>query len=133
MEQNLSQPKPREAVIIQQILQTSSGMTGWLKFLGIVYIISGALTAITIVGIIIAWLPIWLGILLIQASNKITNARFANSEGELVGMTEKLRLYFIIQGVLIIVYLAFALIGIIFFGGILSQFYQSSGGGFPAY
>ena len=37
---------------------------GWMKFLGIVMVIAGIFTAITIVGIIIAWLPIWLGVLL---------------------------------------------------------------------
>ena len=44
MEQNLAEPKPREAVILRQIQQTSSTMTGWLKFLGIVNVVSGALS-----------------------------------------------------------------------------------------
>jgi hypothetical protein len=127
MEQNLSESKPREAIILRQILQTSSSMTGWLKFLGIINIISGALTALSLWGIIIAWLPIWLGILLLQASQRITNARFANSEGELVGMMEKLRLYFIIQGVLIIVSFAVGIIALVVFGGLIFQMMQGGG------
>jgi len=127
MEQNLSEPKPREAIILRQILQTSSTMTGWLKFLGIVNVVYGALVALSLVGIIIAWLPIWLGILLLQASQRITNARFANSEGELVGMMEKIRMYFIIQGVLIIVSLAVGIISLVLFGGLFFQMMQSGG------
>jgi len=127
MEQAMSEPKPREAIILRQLMQTSSTMTGWLKFLGIVNVIYGGLVALSLVGIIIAWLPIWLGILLLQASQRITNARFSNNEGELVGMMEKLRLYFIIQGVLIIVSLAVALIAIVSFGGLFFQMMQSGG------
>ena len=127
MEQNLSEPKPREAVILRQLLQTSNSMTGWLKFLGIINIISGALTALSLWGIIIAWLPIWLGILLLQASQRISNARFSNNEGELVGMMEKLRLYFIIQGVLIIVSFAVGIIALVVFGGIIFQMMQGGG------
>ena len=33
-------------------------MKGWLKFLGILTIIAGALQVLTIVGIVFAWLPI---------------------------------------------------------------------------
>ena len=127
MEQAMSEPKPREAIILRQLMQTSSTMTGWLKFLGIINIISGALTALSLWGIIIAWLPIWLGILLLQASQRITTARFANDGGELVGMMEKLRLYFIIQGVLIIVSFAVGIIALVVFGGLIFQMMQSGG------
>jgi len=127
MEQPVAQPKPREAIILSQIQQVSNGMTGWLKFLGIVNIVSGALTVLSLWGIIIAWLPIWLGVLLLQAANRITNARFANNQGELVQMMDKLRLYFLIQGVLIIVSTILAIIAIIIFGGLIFKYMQGSG------
>lgn len=127
MEQPVAQPKPQEAVILSQIQQVSNGMTGWLKFLGIVNIVSGALSVLSIWGILIAWLPIWLGILLLQAANRITNARFTNNQGELVQMMDKLRLYFVIQGVLIIVSVILGIIALIIFGGIIFQYMQSGG------
>jgi len=127
MEQPVAQPKPREAVILNQIQQVSNGMTGWLKFLGIVNIISGALTALSLWGIIIAWLPIWLGVLLLQAATRITNARFANNEGELVQMMDKLRLYFVIQGVLIIVSIVVAIVAMVIFGGLIFKYMQGGG------
>ena len=127
MEQPVAQPKPREAIILSQIQQVSNGMTGWLKFLGIVNIVSGALSVLSLWGILIAWLPIWLGVLLLQAANRITNARFANNQGELVQMMDKLRLYFVIQGILIIVSVVLGIIAIIIFGGLIFQYMQGDG------
>ena len=131
MEQSVAQPKPREAIILSQIQQVCNGMTGWLKFLGIVNIVSGALSVLSLWGILIAWLPIWLGVLLLQAANRITNARFTNNQGDLVQMMDKLRLYFVIQGVLIIVSVVLGIIAVIIFGGLIFQYMQ--GGGFDTF
>ncbi|NIW79677.1 MAG: hypothetical protein GWN16_09545, partial [Calditrichae bacterium] len=64
----LSGDSQSQAVL--QLKRSAGTMSAWLKFLGIVSIISGAVVAITIVGIIIAWLPIWLGVLLFQAGDR---------------------------------------------------------------
>jgi len=45
--------------IEQKITVNCKDMNGWIKFLGIAAIILGGLYALTIVGIIIAWMPIW--------------------------------------------------------------------------
>ncbi|HFE63880.1 MAG TPA: hypothetical protein ENK14_05620 [Caldithrix sp.] len=120
MEQVAAQQQSPESAILQQIEGISQNMNGWLKFLGIMNIIYGALSAISIIGILIAWLPIWLGVLLLQAGGKATNARLTNNPRELVAMMDKLRLYFVIQGILIIVMIAVALIGVFMFGSILT-------------
>ena len=127
MEQSVAQPKPREAIILSQIQQVCNGMTGWLKFLGVVNIVIGAIYTISLWGIIIAWIFIWLGVLLLQMANRINNARFTNDQSELVQMMDKLRLYFIIQGVLIIVSIVMVIIAMIVFGGLLFQYMQSGG------
>lgn len=122
MEQTLSQSQSKESMILEQIQRVSESMTGWLKFLGIVNIISGAFTALSIWGIIIAWLPIWLGILLLQASGRISASRFSQNRAELVTMMDKLRLFFVIQGVLIIVTVAMVVIAIVVFGSLLMKY-----------
>ncbi len=127
----MAQEQPREVMILNQIQNMANGMTGWLKFLGIVNIVSGALTVLSIWGIIIAWLPIWLGVLLLQAANKITSARVTTNKGELVQMMDKLRMYFLIQGVLIIVSIVLGLIALIFLGGLIMKYL--SGGGFESF
>lgn len=87
-------------------------MSRWLKFVGIVTIVSAVPMALTIFGLIIAWLPIWLGVLLIQAGS----AAQQQDERELLRMVEKLKTYFIIQGLLILLGIAVAVLISIFFG-----------------
>jgi len=101
---------------LDAIKQTAVSMSGWLKFLGIINIVWGAFSAISIVGIIFAWLPIWLGVVLLQAASSATHANLSNDPNDLAEMMSKLRMYFIIQGVLIIVGMAAVVIGIIVFG-----------------
>ena len=89
----------------------------WLKLLGVVMIAQGLLTALTIVGIIICWLPIWLGILLFQAANSIEGAQLTGSKEHLIQSLSKLKMYFIINGILMMIFISFALIAILISGG----------------
>jgi hypothetical protein len=125
MEQPLSENRPLETSILERIENISVNMTGWLKFLGIMMIIIGALNAISIIGVLWAWLPIWLGILLLQAGNRASNARIMSDPQELVVMMDKLRLYFVISGVMMIVFIAITLISILTFGSIISHLFES--------
>jgi len=81
-------------------------MKGWLKLLGIVQIVVGILQAVTILGIIWAWLPIWLGVILNSAANKAQEYVEKGNEQALIDLTGKLKLYFIINGIMMIVSLA---------------------------
>jgi fatty acid desaturase len=53
-----------ESPLIKEIAQPIFEAKGWMKFLGVLMIICGVLTACTIIGIIFAWPPIWLGVVL---------------------------------------------------------------------
>jgi Family of unknown function (DUF5362) len=97
---------------IAEIRRTAGEMAGWLKFVGIVNIISGALAAISIVGILIAWIPIWMGVLLFQAGSSATNAMAGQRTDELVNVVRRLKTYFIVNGVLVIVGVAFFILAI---------------------
>jgi hypothetical protein len=118
-----------QSSVMDELKTKAQNMIGWLKFLGVVTIISGAFAVMTIVGIVFAWIPIWLGVLLIQAGARASNAHITNNPKELVMMLEKLRLYFVIQGVMLIIILTMAIIGIISFGAfiplILDKIYMS--------
>jgi hypothetical protein len=96
-----------------------------MKFVGVMSIIGGALQALTIIGIIIAWLPIWTGILLFQSASAIEQAYQGGSRDAMTRSLSKLKTYFIIMGVL-------TLIGIIvmvlaFFLGFLGAFFTAVG------
>ncbi len=83
----------------------------WMQILGIVSIISGVLTALSIIGIIIAWIPIWAGVVLMQAAGA-THRAYHNDEGSEANYAMgKLKLYFLLMGVTIIVGFVFGLIG----------------------
>jgi hypothetical protein len=85
------------------------GSKGWIKFLGILMIIYGVLVALSIVGIIIAWLPIWLGVLLSKTANNIERAHLSGDKMAMIKAQNSLNTYFTVYGVL-------ALIGIILTG-----------------
>jgi len=90
---------------------------GWMKLIGIVSIIGGALYALTLVGIIIAWLPIWMGILLNKSAGLIEQAYNSDDELILNNALKKLKTYFIINGVLVLISIAGVGLALLF-GGI---------------
>ncbi len=78
-------------------------MKGWLKFLGIVNIAGGALYALTLVGLLIAWLPIWIGVLLVQAANRADRYLALRDPDAFVEMMEKLRTFWALLGILTLI------------------------------
>lgn len=110
----------RSALVRDLSLPLASGK-GWVKFVGIINIISGVLTALTIVGILWAWIPIWMGVLLVQSSSAIERAQMAGDESALRMALDKLRVYFIIQGVMLIIGLVLMVLGfVLFFGALMA-------------
>ncbi len=90
---------------------------GWMKLLGVLLIISGILTALSVVGIIFCWLPIWMGVLLFKAADAAEAAQLGGDKVQLTASLDRLKTFFTIQGVLVLLYLASAAIGLIVFGG----------------
>ncbi|MGI0119207.1 DUF5362 domain-containing protein [Zooshikella sp. RANM57] len=89
---------------------------GWLKLLGVLSIIGGIFIALTIVGILVAWLPIWQGVLLYQSASAIEEAKHNESKEALLRSLNKLKVYFIIMGVLMLIWLILMVLGLIFGG-----------------
>lgn len=86
---------------------------GWIKFAGVMTIISGAFQVISIWGILIAWLPIWMGVLLISASNFIGKAYESDAEHDMLTSMGKLGTYFKIFGIFMVVLLVVMIIGVL--------------------
>ncbi len=76
---------------------------GWLKFMGIVSIAAGILTALTLIGILWAWLYIWLGALLWQAGVRAEQAAARRDPFMLEQYLVKLKTVITISGVVIAV------------------------------
>ena len=96
-----------------QARKNAKGMAGWMKFMGIMTIIGGCLQALSIVGLVIAWLPIWMGVVLTKAGAKAGEYANKGDFASLEGMTGQLKTYFTISGIMIIVSFAVSIILVI--------------------
>lgn len=85
----------------------------WLRFLGVVCIAGGALSALTIVGLVVAWLYIWVGVLLWQAGDRVGQAYLRNDPAMFEQFMLKLRTLITIAGVATVLSLAVAVIGVL--------------------
>lgn len=102
-----------DSTTAEQIRSYVKETHGWMKFVGIVSIVVGALYALTLVGIIVAWMPIWLGVLLTQTGTKGREYVEKATAADLADYHAKLKSFFTITGILTIVMLALMVIGII--------------------
>ena len=73
----MDQPVQGQNPVLERLAFSAKNMSVWVKLMGILNIIGGALSALTIVGIIIAWAPIWMGVLLFQAGSRADEAQVA--------------------------------------------------------
>lgn len=101
-----------EQKVVREVSLPLFSSKGWIKFLGILTIIYGVIAAMTIVGIIFAWLPIWLGVLLNQTANRIEQAHLSGDSVAMIRAQNSLSTYFTIYGVLALIGI---ILGIIFF------------------
>ena len=96
-------PVPQDARMVQELSVPIYQARGWLKFLGILSIIGGVVQALTIVGILYAWLPIWMGVLMFQAGSSIDPAGQFGDKFAFLRSLSSLKTYFILQGVLTLI------------------------------
>ncbi len=94
-----AQPLSRDASV-QELSVPIYQAKGWLQFLGIITIIGGVLQALSIVGILFAWLPIWMGVLMLQAGSSINAATQLGDRVSFLRSLNSLKTYFVIQGVM---------------------------------
>jgi hypothetical protein len=74
-----------------------------LKFLGVLSIIGGIFQALSVVGIIVAWLPIWMGVLMFQAGSSIDAAGQLGDKFAFLNSLGSLKTYFVLQGILTLI------------------------------
>ena len=116
-------------------LLTLEKLVKWTKFVGIMNIITGVMYCLMILFFSIP--SAIMGVITIIMGTKLTNAathmRFAAENKDAVSFTtamDQLRAYFLINGILLIVFIAFILLGLIFisfFAGSLMDFFNESG------
>lgn len=70
----------------------------WIRVFAACLILYGALITVTGVGVLIAWLPMWIGVMLFLASKSIVNAYNENDEEAFVQTISRLKTIFITLG-----------------------------------
>ena len=68
-------------------------------------------------GALFCWIPIWMGILLFQTGKRIETIQATGQKILLIGALFKLKTYFSIAGILLLILLIAILIGIVAGGG----------------
>ncbi len=109
---------PTPDPIVQQIIEPLYRARGWMKFLAVLGFIAGGLYILTIVGVVVAWVPILIAVFVWQAASAVEVAYSAGSAADARRSLDRLRLVFITYGVLaaltigLIVFLVAAGVGI---------------------
>ena len=93
----------QQASIVRELGLPLLESKGWIKFLGVVSVIQGIIAVFSIVGILIAWLPIWIGVLLYQSATILERAYRSGDKETYYHAMAKLRTYFMIQGILTLI------------------------------
>jgi hypothetical protein len=70
----------------------------WLNIVGWGMIAGGVMYCLTLVGIIVAWLPIWMGLSLTKAAKAANNLRSTGDPDEVVTYLQGVKVYFMITG-----------------------------------
>ncbi len=111
----VSQPPSTNNAAVANVMRPLHDAAGWMKLIGTLAIIYGVLIALTIIGLIIAWLPIWMGVLLNRAANEARDATAAGDEARAMAATRNLSTIFRVQGVIVLIGIVFWLIGVVIF------------------
>ncbi|MCX7835532.1 MAG: DUF5362 domain-containing protein [bacterium] len=99
-----------------QISNILTGTKSWAKFLGVLLIIEGIMVAFSIWGLLFAWLPIWLGVLLYQAGNHAELVAFLRNKEQVLLYLDKMRLFLKISGIFTILMICMAILFIVIAG-----------------
>ncbi len=82
--------------LVQELSTPIFQSRGWLKFLGVLFILGGIPSIVFLVGII----QIWMGIVLFQAGSSIEAANNAGDKTSFLKSMGNLKTFIVVQGVL---------------------------------
>jgi hypothetical protein len=109
----LNQPPATNNPAIANVMRPLHDAAGWMKLIGTLGIIYGILIALTIIGLVVAWLPIWMGVLLRRAADESRAAAAAGDEARAIEATRSLGTIFKVQGVIVLIGLIFWAVGLV--------------------
>ena len=117
---------PMNAGSADAVIRPFVDASGWLKFIGIMSIVVGALYALSCYGIVIAWLPIWIGVLVVQGADRLRAGAEIGDYGMQAIGAQKLKLAVTIWGILMIIGLVLT---VLMFVGVIMMFLAAGAAG----
>jgi len=100
---------------VERLGLIASRSASWMKFLGVLSILQGVLVVLTLWGILVCWLPIWLGVILFRAADDAELASRGDG-ARFESFLNRLNRYWLIQGIVALMGLVAAVIGIFALG-----------------
>ena len=89
---------------VQRLLASLIENVIWVKILAVFFIVYGVLQCLSIVGLLVGWLPIWLGVLLLSSAKLLDLVGEGGNSEHAVESIEKISLYFKISGIVVLVF-----------------------------
>ena len=86
-----------EIEIIRDVSSCLVEASGWMKAFAIIGIIGGVIQCFTVIGIIVAWVPILMGVILFQSASLAEEAKGYGSADKLKASFQKLKSYFMLM------------------------------------
>ena len=98
---------------LTELFEPISSRSKWMRFLGILLIVYGVFIALSIIGLVVAWIPIWLGLLLVRAADASKNLIITEDADYAVELSENIGKFIKITGIVALVWLVLAVITIL--------------------
>ncbi len=105
------------SALVREISRPLNEVRTWMQFTGLALILLGALSILSLWGILICWIPIWLGVLLIKTAGDIEASHRSGESVSLIEALKRMKTFFIILGVMMALELFMILIGMLVLGG----------------
>ena len=97
---------------VRRVSMPLAAAASWMKFLAVLTIAGAVLSVIaSLWSLLFVWLPIWSSVLLYRAATRVASASSSGNEAELVEALDRLRLYFLISGVVTLIALILVVVG----------------------
>ena len=89
------------------VFQPLQDATFFIKFFAWILIVLGVIYCITIVGLIVGWLPLWMGLSLKRSAEALDASKHTGDPNALAAASSNLATFFKIVGVLSMIYVGF--------------------------
>lgn len=112
-------PAPHQAnsnPVDPRVVQAALSAKTWLNVVGWLFVVSGVLNALTLVGVVVAWIPIWCGVMLIGAANAAGRLGMSRTNDDLFQFVDKIRTYFAITGIMAVIAIVGSILVMAIFG-----------------